>query len=140
MRLRTSAGGGPGAAAAIAAFAFVVAAALAACSAGPTPSPAPIETASMVAPATGEPVASVPPSPVTGVLTGIDASGLSQVAGFRLRLDDGTQLSFKLGALENGTEFPPGHLAEHLATSSPVRVFFRVEGGDLVVYRIEDAS
>ena len=48
-------------------------------------------------------------------------------------------MTFKIGTLENGAEFPPGHLAEHLATSSPVRVYFRAEGPDLVVYRLEDA-
>ena len=45
-----------------------------------------------------------------------------------------------VGTLENGVEFPPGHLAEHLASSSPLRVFFRPEGDRLVVYRLEDAS
>ncbi len=50
------------------------------------------------------------------------------------------EISFRIGVLENGAEFPPGHLAEHLASSTPVRVFFRVEGPDLIVYRIEDAG
>jgi len=46
---------------------------------------------------------------------------------------------FAIGVLENGTGFPPGHLAEHMSTSSAVRVSFREENGSRVVYRIEDA-
>jgi len=82
----------------------------------------------------------VPPSPVTGVLLGVTAEGLADVKGFRLRTGDGQEIDFEIGTLENGVEFPPGHLAEHLASSSPVRVFFRPEGDRLVAYRIEDAS
>jgi len=112
------------------------------CSPAPTPSPGPIQTASIVAPVSGTPTPSDAPStsPVTGVLIDIDAAGLSQVTAFTLRLDDGRQLTFRIGTLENGAEFPPGHLAEHLATSSPVRVFFRREGPALVAYRLEDAG
>jgi hypothetical protein len=81
-----------------------------------------------------------PPSPVVGVVVKVDSSGLSSVTGFEVRVAGGTTISFRIGVLENGDVFPPGHLAEHLATAAPVRVFFRVEGADLVVYRIEDAS
>jgi hypothetical protein len=78
-------------------------------------------------------------SPVDGLLTKLDSEGLTKVLGFRLRTDDGTEIPFKLGILENGAAFPPGHLAEHMATTSKVRVFFRDEGGEHVVYRLEDA-
>jgi hypothetical protein len=81
-----------------------------------------------------------PASPATGVLLGVTAEGLARVKGFRLRTAEGQEIEFEIGALENGVEFPPGHLAEHLASSSPVRVFFRPEGDRLVVYRLEDAS
>jgi hypothetical protein len=78
-------------------------------------------------------------SPVTGVLTHIDSQGLSKVTGFVLRTADGRETSFQIGILENGDQFPPGHLAEHMANASPVRVFFRDDGaGNLVVYRLED--
>jgi hypothetical protein len=78
-------------------------------------------------------------SPVTGVLTHIDSQGLSKVTGFTLRTNDGRETSFEIGILENGDQFPPGHLAEHMANASPVRVFFRDDGGgNLVVYRLED--
>jgi hypothetical protein len=79
-------------------------------------------------------------SPVTGVLVHIDSTGLAAVSGFRLRLDDGREVTFRIGTLENGDQFPPGHLAEHMASSDPVRVYFRPDGSDLVVYRIEDAG
>lgn len=82
----------------------------------------------------------MPSSPVVGVLVAIDSSGLNAVHGFTLRTADGRMIEFTIGTLENGAEFPPGHLAEHVASSSPVRVFFRPEGGRLVVYRIEDAG
>ena len=79
-------------------------------------------------------------SPVVGRLTDIDAEGLTEVTGFRLRTDDGADVQFRLGVLENGVEFPPGHLAEHMATTTKVRVFFRDEAGERVVYRLEDAE
>lgn len=74
------------------------------------------------------------------MITHVDASGLSAVAGFTLRTADGRVLDLAIGTLENGAEFPPGHLAEHQATAEPVRVSFRVEGSRLVVYRIDDAG
>lgn len=79
-------------------------------------------------------------SPVVGQLVRLDSSGLAKVTGFRLRTDDGTELELRIGILENGAEFPPGHLAEHMALGTPIRVFFRDEGGERVVYRLEDAG
>jgi hypothetical protein len=87
------------------------------------------------------PSGSLPPlvSPATGVLTHIESEGLSKVTAFTLRTADGRQTRFEIGVLENGAQFPPGHLAEHMANASPVRVFFRDEGGGrLVAYRLED--
>jgi hypothetical protein len=77
-------------------------------------------------------------SPVDGVPIHIDAEGFTKVTAFTLRLDDGSQVRFAMGDLENGDRFPPNHLAEHLAGSTPVRVFFRDENGTLTAYRIED--
>lgn len=94
-----------------------------------------------VSPASSAPAASsIPASPVVGVVTHVDASGLASVAGFTLRTADGRVLDLAIGTLENGAEFPPGHLAEHQATAAPVRVSFRAEGSRLVAYRIDDAS
>lgn len=75
----------------------------------------------------------------TGVVIAVDARGLADVRGFTLRTDDGRSLTFRIDALENGAEFPPGHLAEHQATSQPVRVSFRADGDELVAFRIDDA-
>lgn len=77
-------------------------------------------------------------SPVDGQLVAIDAEGLSKVKGFTLRLADGSQVPFTIGVLENGSQFPPGHLAEHMATGTQVRISFHDEGGQHVVYRLDD--
>jgi hypothetical protein len=83
---------------------------------------------------------SVPPaSPIDGVVLSIDSGGLTDVHGFTLRTAAGQVLTFKLGTLENPTQFPPGHLAEHQANALPVRVYFIAGDGTLVVYRLEDA-
>jgi hypothetical protein len=111
---------------------------LAACGSSAT-TPA-TERSAAPASAGAQPGPSTPTSPVTGVLVKIDSQGLTKVRGFTLRTDVGAEMTFTIGALENGAEFPPGHLAEHMTTSSPVRVFFRDEGGVPVVYRIEDAE
>ena len=82
-----------------------------------------------------------PSSPAVGVVIAVDSTGLSQVTGFTLREGTGGfAFSFKLGPLENATEFSPSHLAEHMASSEPIRVYFRTEDGEHVVYRLEDAS
>jgi hypothetical protein len=100
--------------------------ALAACGSSATPSPATVD--------------GLPSSPVDGLVLRVDATGLSQVQGFTLRTAAGAVLHFSIGNLENATQFPPGHLAEHEANAAPVRVYY-VPGpeGGLVVYRLEDA-
>lgn len=76
----------------------------------------------------------------TGVVVGVDAASLTEVLGFTLRTSDGRTIDFTIGQLENPGEFPPEHLAVHLADSSPIRVTFRLEGEDRVVSRLEDAT
>ena len=75
----------------------------------------------------------------TGIVIDVDAAGLTDVRGFTLRTDAGEEVDYRLGSLENGAEFPPGHLVEHVATAEPVLVFYREEGSDRVAFRIEDA-
>ena len=75
-----------------------------------------------------------------GVVTSIESEGLTDVRGFTLRQQDGTELEFRIGRLENGAEFPPGHLAEHQATVTAIRVFYRRDGDARVVFRMEDAE
>ncbi len=78
-------------------------------------------------------------SPVDGQVIKVDTEGLAKVRGFVLRTDAGTEIAFTVGLLDNAVEFPPSHLAEHMATGAAVRVSFREEGGLLVVHRVEDA-
>jgi hypothetical protein len=87
----------------------------------------------------GSPSAGAVTSPVEGVPIDIEAEGFTEVTAFTLRTDDGQQLRFLIGPLENPTEFPPTHLAEHLAGSTRIVVYFRPEGSDQVAYRMEDA-
>ena len=75
-----------------------------------------------------------------GIVSSIDSAGLTNVRGFTLLMPDGRELEFAIGRLENGAAFPPGHLAEHQALASPVRVWYRTEGDALVAFRLEDAQ
>lgn len=78
-------------------------------------------------------------SPMNGVVVSVDSAALGQVREFTLRMVDGEEFTFILGELDNPTAFPPAHLAEHQATSQPVRVFFTESNGVRVAYRLEDA-
>ena len=75
----------------------------------------------------------------TGVVIAVDSTSLTDVRGFTIRTADGRTVSFMVGELENGAEFPPGHLGEHMATAVPVLVTYRDESGERVVVRVEDA-
>jgi len=89
----------------------------------------------------GDPTAPpLPASPVEGIVTDVTSTGLGQVERFNLRLADGTTIVLHVGVLENATEFPPAHLAEHQATSSPIRAWFRDTAEGPTVYRLEDAD
>jgi hypothetical protein len=77
---------------------------------------------------------------VTGVVVAVDSGGgLGNVSGFTLRVTGGELLTFSLRELENGVEFPPGHLVQHQADSFPVRVVYRMEGCERLAIRLEDA-
>ena len=53
---------------------------------------------------------------------------------------DGRTVAFRIGVLENGAEFPPGHLVEHAATGvSGRRRRTGPENGELVAIRLDDA-
>jgi hypothetical protein len=81
-----------------------------------------------------------PSSPVEGVITHVESTGLNQVTSFTLRTAGGAIYQFELEKLENGDEFPPGHLTEHQAISEPIRVYFTVLGRMAFATRIEDAG
>ena len=75
----------------------------------------------------------------TGVVIAVESVSLTDVRGFTIRTPDGRTVAFRVGDLENGAEFPPGHLGEHMATAVPVLVTYRDENGERVVVRLEDA-
>jgi len=88
---------------------------------------------------TADPDAPAGTTDMTGVVVGVEGQGLGDVRGFTLRIAGGELIEFSLRAVENGTEFPPGHLAEHQATSEPIRVWFRTSGTERLAIRLEDA-
>ena len=75
----------------------------------------------------------------TGVVIAVDSASLTDVQGFTIRTPDGRTVTFRLGRLENGAQFPPGHLGEHMATANPILVTYQDDGVDLVAVRLEDA-
>lgn len=77
---------------------------------------------------------------VVGVIVGVQSEGLDKVRGFTLRTDGGASIPFAIGSLENGVEFPPGHLVEHQATAQRIRVWYRTEGAVNIAIRLEDAA
>jgi hypothetical protein len=83
----------------------------------------------------------IPPATdqMTGVVVSVDATSLSDVRAFTLRRPGGELVEFSLRELQNGTEFAPGHLAEHQATAEPIRVTFRIEDDERFALRLEDA-
>lgn len=112
---------------------------VAACGSGGPATPATPPAASPGTPPTATVTVTVA-SPVSGVVVRLESTGLTEVTGFRLRTDDGTELEFTMGVTENGVAFPPAHLAEHMASLSRVRVHFREAAGTRVVHRLEDAD
>jgi hypothetical protein len=78
-------------------------------------------------------------SQVVGVITHLESTGLDNVTALTVRTTGGDIVDFTIGALENRAELPPGHLALHQTTGSPVRVWYRTEGDVRVAIRIEDA-
>ena len=77
---------------------------------------------------------------VEGLIVSVESAGLTDVRGFDLRTADGTTLTFSLERLENGATFPPGHLVEHQASASPVRVWYVTDGAMRYAIQLEDAA
>ena len=75
----------------------------------------------------------------TGIVVAVQATSLSAVQGFSIRTTDGQTVDFRIGALENASVFPPGHLAEHKVSLVPVQVTWVERDGSRVAVRIEDA-
>ena len=81
----------------------------------------------------------LPPSPVVGVVVGIDQASLTRVNSFEVRMADGRTVTLKVGTLDNATQFSLSHLATHMATGVPIRAYYRLENGEPAVYHLEDA-
>jgi hypothetical protein len=76
-----------------------------------------------------------------GIVTEITPSGPVAVERFTIRTQDGRTLEFRVGTLElDGNAFPAEHLSEHRLTAQPVAVAYREENGELVAYRLVDAT
>jgi hypothetical protein len=75
-----------------------------------------------------------------GIVVSVEAVSLTDVRSFTIRTHDGRTVAFRVGQLENGAQFPPGHLGEHQATGSPIEVTYRDEGGEHVAIRLDDAE
>jgi hypothetical protein len=76
---------------------------------------------------------------MTGVVVAIDSAGLGDVRSFVLRRPGGELVEFSLREFGSGSQFPPGHLAEHQATSQPITVTFRMDGDEHLALSLEDA-
>jgi hypothetical protein len=87
----------------------------------------------------GSTISQPPRQTETGVVIAVDATSLTNVQGFTIRTPDGRTVAFTLGQVDNGAQFPPGHLGEHMATAVPVVVTYRDENGTRVAVHLEDA-
>ena len=75
----------------------------------------------------------------TGIVVAVRATSLSNVQGFTIRTADGRTIDFRMGTIENPTQFPPGHLAEHKVSLAPVRVTYVDTANGPTAVRLEDA-
>jgi hypothetical protein len=75
----------------------------------------------------------------TGVVVAVQATSLSNVQGFSIRTADGRTVDFRMGTVENATQFVPGHLAEHKVSLVPIRVTYVQTPDGLQAVRLEDA-
>lgn len=65
---------------------------------------------------------------------------LPPVVGFTLQTAGGETLTFVIGELDNVDDFPPESLYDRMVSQDPIRVFFAVDGPNLIVHHIEDAG
>ena len=78
-----------------------------------------------------------PSSTLTGVITEVESSGLTEVESFTLSVEGETYEIFLADDIELG--FPPAHLNEHKTTGDPVRVNLEERSGKLYATSIADA-
>ena len=102
----------------------------------PSPSSSPTPSGSAASQSSDSPF---PTSPLDGVVIDVSQTSLVDVLAFEIRTADGREFEFKVGELDNVAEFPPSHLAEHMADSVPIRVEFHVENNELIATHLDDA-
>jgi hypothetical protein len=83
------------------------------------------------------PSSSEAPSTLTGVITEVESSGLTEVESFTLSVEGETYEIFIADDIELG--FPPAHLNEHKTTGDPVEVELEQRSGKLYATSIVDA-
>ncbi len=90
----------------------------------------------------GQRDANQPPdaSKVVGLVVRVDSEGLTDVRSFALRADGDSDILFSLERLQNGAQFPPGHLVEHQASSQPIVVWYEADGGIYYALWLADAE
>jgi hypothetical protein len=80
---------------------------------------------------------------VRGVLLYVVSPSIQQVDSFRLRTDDGRELSFLVAPDFNkgaAHAMTPGHMRQHMALADPVTVTYREENGKLIAVSATDAT
>jgi hypothetical protein len=77
-------------------------------------------------------------STATGVVVAVESTSLTNITAFTIRESGGQTRRFVVAGLQNATEFPPGHLVEHIASGVPVVVTWRDEDGVATAIRIVD--
>ena len=75
----------------------------------------------------------------TGIVVAVEATSLTSVQGFSIRTADGRTVDFRVGALENASTFPPGHIAEHKVSLVPIQVTYVDRDGAHVAVALVDA-
>jgi hypothetical protein len=78
---------------------------------------------------------------VTGVVLTVDQPSAGNVDGFTLRLCDGQVLTFTVGVVDQDEgAFPPEHLTEHQRTAEPAKITYKVQNGQNVATKLQDAD
>jgi hypothetical protein len=81
------------------------------------------------------------PQVVTGVVITVDQPSAGNVDGFTLRTSDGQVMTFTVGVVDQDEgAFPPEHLTEHQRTAEPVKVTYKVQNGQNVATKLQDAD
>ncbi|MBA3777872.1 MAG: hypothetical protein H0X16_00945 [Chloroflexi bacterium] len=77
----------------------------------------------------------------TGVVLAVEGDSPVNVRSFSLRTPEGQTVQFEVGQLRlEGGAFAAAHLREHLSSSEPVRVVYRMEGSRRIAVALFDGA